>query len=87
MPEKSIAAIRKEVLLVSNLIIPASERQLRARPTPKETFTESAAMGWRALIKMRRNPEQFFDVIIQPFLFTAMFAYIFGGAISGSVQD
>lgn len=72
---------------MSNLIIPANERQLRSRPTPRETFTESAAMGWRALIKMRRNPEQFFDVIIQPFLFTAMFAYIFGGAISGSVQD
>ena len=35
---------------------------------------------------MRRNPEQFFDVTLQPLLFTAMFAYIFGGAISGSVQ-
>jgi ABC-2 type transport system permease protein len=36
---------------------------------------------------MRRNPEQFFDVTIQPLLFTAMFAYIFGGAISGDVQS
>jgi len=44
-------------------------------------------MGWRALKKMRRNPEQFFDVTIQPLLFTAMFAYIFGGAVSGSVQS
>jgi ABC-2 type transport system permease protein len=35
---------------------------------------------------MRRNPEQFFDVTIQPLLFTAMFAYIFGGAISGGVS-
>jgi ABC-2 type transport system permease protein len=35
---------------------------------------------------MRRNPEQFFDVTIQPLLFTAMFAYVFGGAISGNVQ-
>jgi ABC-2 type transport system permease protein len=43
-------------------------------------------MAWRALKKMRRNPEQFFDVTIQPLLFTAMFAYIFGGAISGDVQ-
>ncbi len=38
-------------------------------------------------MKMRRNPEQFFDVIVQPLLFTAMFAYIFGGAVSGSVAD
>ena len=44
-------------------------------------------MAWRATMKMRRNPEQFFDVIVQPLLFTAMFAYIFGGAISGSVKD
>jgi ABC-2 type transport system permease protein len=36
---------------------------------------------------MRRNPEQFFDVTLQPLLFTAMFAYIFGGAISGSVHS
>ena len=41
-------------------------------------------MAWRALKKMRRNPEQFFDVTIQPLLFTAMFAFIFGGAISGT---
>ena len=38
-------------------------------------------------MKMRRNFEQLFDVTIQPLLFTAMFAYIFGGAISGSVDD
>ncbi len=44
-------------------------------------------MAWRALKKMRRNPEQFFDVTIQPLLFTAMFAYIFGGAISGNVAS
>ena len=44
-------------------------------------------MAWRALKKMRRNPEQFFDVTLQPLLFTAMFAYIFGGAISGDVAE
>lgn len=46
---------------------------------------QSFAMASRALIKMRRNPEQFFDVTLQPLLFTAMFTYIFGGAVSGSV--
>jgi ABC-2 type transport system permease protein len=44
-------------------------------------------MAWRATLKMRRNFEQFFDVTIQPLLFTAMFAGIFGGAIAGSVDD
>lgn len=72
---------------MSNLIVAADQRKLQSRPSPRDVTIQSAAMGRRALIKMRRNPEQFFDVVIQPFLFTAMFAYIFGGAISGSVQD
>lgn len=59
---------------------------LRTRATTAETVSQTLAMAWRATKKMRRNPEQFFDVTLQPLLFTAMFAYIFGGAISGSVE-
>jgi ABC-2 type transport system permease protein len=62
-------------------------RDLPAHPSARDTLSQSMAMAWRATKKMRRNPEQFFDVTIQPLLFTAMFAYIFGGAISGSVAD
>src|ERR1700742_895368 len=60
-----------------------------ARPhaTLPETVAQTLSMAWRALKKMRRNPEQFFDVTIQPLLFTAMFAYLFGGAISGGVHS
>jgi ABC-2 type transport system permease protein len=61
--------------------------QTRPRTTPAETVSQTLSMAWRALKKMRRNPEQFFDVTIQPLLFTAMFAYIFGGAISGNVSS
>jgi len=57
----------------------------RPRLTAAEIGSQTLAMAWRALKKMRRNPEQFFDVTFQPLLFTAMFAYIFGGAISGGV--
>jgi ABC-2 type transport system permease protein len=59
----------------------------RARNGIKETVSQTLIMAWRALKKMRRNPEQFFDVTLQPLLFTAMFAYIFGGAIAGSVSS
>ena len=48
---------------------------------------QTQAMAWRALLKMRRNPEQFFDVTLQPLLFTAMFTYIFGGAVAGSTAS
>ena len=64
---------------------PVGAQDLPARPSARDTVSQSLAMAWRATKKMRRNPEQFFDVTIQPLLFTAMFAYIFGGAISGSV--
>jgi len=63
------------------------DRTIVTRPSFRDTLDQSLAMAWRALKKMRRNPEQWFDVTIQPLLFTAMFAYVFGGAISGNVQS
>ncbi|MCK9928445.1 ABC transporter permease [Frankia sp. Mgl5] len=65
----------------------AAVARTRARPGLGDTFNQTFAMAWRALKKMRRNPEQFFDVALQPLLFTAMFAYVFGGAISGDVDS
>jgi ABC-2 type transport system permease protein len=59
----------------------------RPRTSITETVSQTLVMAWRALKKMRRNPEQFFDVTIQPLLFTAMFAYLFGGAITGNVKS
>jgi ABC-2 type transport system permease protein len=61
----------------------------RARPRTSvaETVGQTLSMAWRSLKKMRRKPEQFFDVTLQPLLFTAMFAYVFGGAISGNVKS
>ena len=74
---------------MSTLTVDPAVAVARTRPrnSPAETVSQTLSMAWRALKKMRRNPEQFFDVTIQPLLFTAMFAYIFGGAISGSVKD
>lgn len=50
------------------------------------TIRQSLIMAWRGLMKVRRTPEQFVDVTIQPILFTLMFTYIFGGAIAGNVH-
>ena len=81
---------------MTTLLAPATEGQaerhlvdparLPRRVSLQQTLDQTLVMGWRALKKMRRSPEQFFDVTIQPLLFTGMFAYIFGGAISGSVS-
>jgi daunorubicin/doxorubicin transport system permease protein len=71
---------------MSTLVLPAAGRRLSPHPSLGETVGQTFSMAWRALRKMRRNPEQLFDVVIQPLLFTAMFAYIFGGAIAGGVR-
>ncbi|SDP42565.1 ABC-2 type transport system permease protein [Pedococcus dokdonensis] len=67
------------------LVLPGAD--LTRHVSLAQTFSQTGTMAWRATVKMRRNFEQLFDVTIQPLLFTAMFAYIFGGAISGSVKD
>lgn len=68
-------------------IIPGEQRQLRNRPSLKQTINNSFVMAYRGFRKMLRTPEQFFDVTLQPILFTLMFTYIFGGAISGNVSS
>ncbi|GAB3077407.1 ABC transporter permease [Pedococcus soli] len=65
---------------------PVLDRQLSTHVSLRDTVAQTMTLAWRSTMKMRRNFEQLFDVTIQPLLFTAMFAYIFGGAISGSVK-
>ncbi len=72
----------------TQVVDPASAvARTRPHTTLGESVSQCLSMAWRSLKKMRRNPEQFFDVTLQPLLFTAMFAYIFGGAISGNVKS
>jgi ABC-2 type transport system permease protein len=68
-------------------ITPGAERQLKNHTSLKQTIRNSLTMAHRAVLKMRRTPEQFFDVTLQPILFTLMFTYIFGGAIAGGVKS
>lgn len=43
--------------------------------------------GWRALLKIKHMPEQLFDVIVTPIMFTVLFTYLFGGALAGSTSS
>lgn len=52
-----------------------------------QSLSQSFTMAYRGLLKVRHTPEQLFDVTIQPIIFTLMFSYIFGGAISGDVHS
>ncbi|MFD4365938.1 ABC transporter permease [Rhodococcus sp. NPDC058521] len=64
--------------------VPAlTPRRISLEQTVRHTLT----MAYRGVLKIKHNPEQLFDVVIQPVIFTFMFTYIFGGAISGDVQS
>ncbi len=67
-------------------IVPGVERKLKNRTSIPMTIRNSLTMAYRHLLLIRRNPEQLFDVIVQPILFTLLFTYLFGGAISGNIN-
>jgi ABC-2 type transport system permease protein len=56
----------------------------RTRPEPVGAGRNTLSFGWRAMLKIKHVPEQLFDAVITPIMFTALFTYIFGGAIAGS---
>ncbi|WP_416446827.1 ABC transporter permease [Leucobacter sp. HNU] len=68
-------------------IVPAAERDLKNHTSLSQSIANTFTMAYRGLVKIRRTPEQLVDVTVQPIIFTLMFAYIFGGAISGDVQN
>jgi ABC-2 type transport system permease protein len=72
---------------MSTMTKPHPAQPLRNRTTLRQVVRNSLTMAWRGILKIRRTPEQLFDVTLQPILFTLMFSYIFGGAISGNVSS
>ncbi|MEN3305230.1 MAG: oleandomycin transport system permease protein, partial [Micromonosporaceae bacterium] len=59
-----------------------------AYPTPRRigpvrTMRHGLTLAWRAVVKIRHNPEQLLDVTLQPIVFVTMFVFLFGGAIGG----
>jgi ABC-2 type transport system permease protein len=58
-----------------------------ARPGRASAVSACLSFGWRGMLKIRHVPEQLIDVTLTPVLFTLLFTYMFGGAISGSTGD
>jgi len=54
---------------------------------PVTALSAVRAFAWRSLLKLRHTPEQAADAILIPFIFTVLFTYIFGGALSGSPES
>ncbi|MDT4990049.1 MAG: oleandomycin transport system permease protein [Micromonosporaceae bacterium] len=51
------------------------------RVGPVRAAQHSLTLAWRAVVKIRHNPEQLLDVTLQPIVFVTMFVFLFGGAI------
>ena len=68
-------------------ITPGAARVLEPRVGLQQAARDSLAMAYRSLLKLRRTPEQFFDVLFQPVIFVLMFTYLFGGAIAGDTAS
>jgi ABC-2 type transport system permease protein len=73
-PDTDAAAVRKAI---------ATGR----RPPRPGPVTEALTFGWRGMLKIKHVPEQLIDVTITPVLFTLLFTYMYGGAISGSTSE
>jgi ABC-2 type transport system permease protein len=73
-PDADAAAVRKA--------LGSTERPARA-----SAATAAFTFGWRGMLKIKHVPEQLIDVTITPVLFTLLFTYMYGGAISGSTGE
>ncbi|MGX1882254.1 ABC transporter permease [Streptomyces sp. NPDC055287] len=57
------------------------------RPPRPSALSASLTFGWRAMLKIKHVPEQLFDVTAFPIMMVLMYAYLFGGALAGSVEE
>lgn len=56
-------------------------------PRRPSALSNALTFGWRAVLKFRHVPEQLFDLIMTPLMFTLLFTFVFGGALAGSTAD
>jgi hypothetical protein len=46
-------------------------------------LSNALVFGWRAVLKFKHVPEQLFDLVMTPIMFTLLFTFVFGGALAG----
>lgn len=58
-----------------------------AAPARPSAASNALVFGWRAVLKFKHLPEQLFDLVMTPIMFTLLFTFVFGGALAGSPRD
>jgi ABC-2 type transport system permease protein len=64
----------------------AQPRRVPPPPAPS-AFSNALVFGWRAALKFKHVPEQLFDLVMTPIMFTLLFTFVFGGALAGSTRE
>jgi ABC-2 type transport system permease protein len=59
----------------------------RAAPPLPSGLSNALTFGWRAALKFKHVPEQLFDLVMTPIMFTLLFTFVFGGALAGSPRE
>lgn len=57
------------------------------RPAAPSALSNAMVFGWRAVLKFKHVPEQLFDLVMTPLMFTLLFTFVFGGALAGSPRE
>lgn len=60
---------------------------LRTRTTPASAVRDALVIGRRNLLRNVRLPQLLVFATVQPVMFLVLFAYVFGGAIEGTLPD
>jgi ABC-2 type transport system permease protein len=61
-----------------------SALELVATPPAPSAVSNALVFGWRAVLKFKHVPEQLFDLVMTPIMFTLLFTFVFGGALAGT---
>ncbi|OAR25545.1 ABC transporter [Streptomyces sp. ERV7] len=54
-----------------------------ARISPRANLRHIGALVRRNALQIKQDPESMFDAVLMPIIFTLLFVYVFGGAVSG----
>src|SRR5688500_1521350 len=84
MSETQASQVAPEGLEERAIRMALSSAPRPARPSP---ISAILTFGWRGILKIKHVPEQLIDATMTPVLFTLMFTYMYGGAISGSTGE
>lgn len=57
------------------------------RISPRANLRHVGALARRNLLQIKADPESMFDALLMPIVFTLLFVYVFGGAVSGSQEE